>query len=183
VLINGIGQVADRPDLLDRVALIELAAIAPHERRGEDELWAAWELERPRILGALLDAVATALARVDEVELAELPRLADFARWVEAAAPALGWPSGAFTAALMSGREELLEGSADARPEIVALIELMDERHGLTWEGGAGELLELLTDRVGDKVAATRGWPKRADTLSNRLKEHAPLLREKGTEI
>ena len=40
VLMNGIGQAATRPDLLDRVALIELAPITPDERRTEDEFWA-----------------------------------------------------------------------------------------------------------------------------------------------
>ena len=41
----------------------------------------------PGILGALLDAVACALARIDDIELDRPPRMADFAKWVTAAEP------------------------------------------------------------------------------------------------
>jgi hypothetical protein len=50
---------------------------------------------RPNLAG-LLGAVSTALANLATVRLAELPRMADFAKWVSAAEPALGWTQGAF---------------------------------------------------------------------------------------
>jgi hypothetical protein len=182
VLANGIGQVADRPDLLDRVALVELAPIPREQRRTEDEFWAAWNAARPRILGVLLDGVASALLNGPELELEGYPRLADFARWGEAAGTAWGWEPGAFTAALESGREDLLEGGADAYPEIGALIKFMEKRDGEAWVGSASELLTKLGDIAGE-VACSREWPKRADTLSTRLVEHAPLLRQHDIEI
>ena len=51
------------------------------------------------------------------------------------------------------------------------------------WVGSATKLLAKLTTNVDEKVAASRDWPKRADTLSNRLIEHAPLLRSHGIEV
>jgi hypothetical protein len=42
-------------------------------------------------LAGLLDAVSTALANLVTVRLAERPRMADFAKWVSAAEPALEW--------------------------------------------------------------------------------------------
>ncbi len=183
VLINGIGQAANRPDLLDRVALIELAPIPPKQRRTEDEFWAAWNEARPRILGALLDGVASALLNAPELELAGFPRLADFARWGEAAGMAWGWQPGAFTAALETGREDLLEGSADAYPEIATLIGFMEQHDGEAWGGTATELLAKLGDVADEAVTGSQTWPKKADTLSNRLVEHAPLLRQHGIEV
>lgn len=181
VLLNGIGQVIERPDLLDRVALIELAPIPPEHRRTEEEFWSAWEGARPRILGALLDGVAAALAGAEDVELEDFPRMADFARWGEAAGSAFGWEPGAFTAALEGSRQDLLEGSADAHPEIGALLTFMEERD--EWSGSASELLNVLTDATDDAVTGSKVWPKRPDTLSNRLIQHAPLLRTHGLEI
>ncbi|MDQ3477340.1 MAG: hypothetical protein M3492_13715 [Actinomycetota bacterium] len=46
-----------RGDLLDRAITVELPRIPDHERRLERDLWAAFEAERPALLGALLDAV------------------------------------------------------------------------------------------------------------------------------
>jgi hypothetical protein len=181
VLLNGIGQVIERPDLLDRVALIELAPIPPEQRRTEADLEAAWEKARPRIFGAILDGLVAAVGGGEEVELEGFPRMADFARWGEAAGAAFGWPAGAFTAALEGSRQELLEGSAEAHPEIAALLKLMEEK--AEWTGSASELLEALAAEAGESPAASRAWPKGPDVLSNRLIEHAPLLRTRGLEV
>lgn len=181
VLLNAIGQVIERPDLLDRVALIELAPIPPEKRRSEEEFWTAWEAARPLVLGALLDGVVAAFGGAGGVWLEGFPRMADFARWGEAAGAKFGWPEGAFTAALEGSRQDLLEGSADAHPEIGVLLAFMDENEA--WVGSASELLKLLTERADESVTGSRTWPKRPDTLSNRLTQHAPLLRTHGIEI
>ena len=93
-VVNGIPDLATAADLLDRSITVTLP---PRPRGGleyERELWRRFDEAAPRILGALLDAVATALRRLHEVELEQRPRMLDFARWVEAAAPALGWRDG-----------------------------------------------------------------------------------------
>jgi hypothetical protein len=45
------------------------------------------------------------------------------------------------------------------------------------------ELLTTLTDAADDAIAASKVWPKRPDTLSKRLIQHAPLLRTHGLEV
>ena len=47
------GSVVARPDLPDRALFLTLEPISDERRRPEQELWAAFEAERPRILGAL----------------------------------------------------------------------------------------------------------------------------------
>ena len=79
VIINGITHLTDRADLADRSVTIHLRAIPDAERRPEDELLAEFEAARPRILGALLDAVSRALANIATVRLDRAPRMADFA--------------------------------------------------------------------------------------------------------
>jgi hypothetical protein len=56
IILNGIDDIATRPDLADRSIVQTLAAISEENRRLETELWADFERKRPRILGALLDA-------------------------------------------------------------------------------------------------------------------------------
>jgi hypothetical protein len=72
VILNGIEDIVTRPDLADRA----LEPIPEERRRPEQELWAAFEAERPRILGVLLDAVAKGLAMLPQTKLEKLPRMA-----------------------------------------------------------------------------------------------------------
>jgi hypothetical protein len=79
IILNGIEDFVSRPDLADRAVFLRLEAISEERRRPETEIWAAFEVERPRILGALLDAVVVGLRRLSETRLPKLPRMADFA--------------------------------------------------------------------------------------------------------
>jgi hypothetical protein len=80
VLLNGIVEVVTRPDLADRAVAITLPAIPEERRLPESDFWPRFYAARPRILGALLDAVATALRNLPTTRLERLPRMADFAR-------------------------------------------------------------------------------------------------------
>ena len=92
VILNGIEDIVSRPDLADRALFLTLEPIPEERRRPEAELWDAFDAERPRLLGALLDAVVEGLRRLPETRLERLPRMADFALWATACETAL-WPS------------------------------------------------------------------------------------------
>ncbi len=104
ILLTSIEEVATRSDLLDRCVIVWLPAIPEDRRRPEAELIEAFREVRPRIFGALLDAVAGALRDLPETEVSGLPRMADFALWATAAESALGWSKGTFMAAYNSNR-------------------------------------------------------------------------------
>jgi hypothetical protein len=61
LLVNGIEDVISRPDLADRGIFLMLAPIGEQQRRSEAELWREFEIARPRLLGALLDAAVRGL--------------------------------------------------------------------------------------------------------------------------
>ena len=56
ILLNGIEDVISRPDLADRAIFLTLPPIDQAQRRSEAELWREFDIARPRIPGALLDA-------------------------------------------------------------------------------------------------------------------------------
>jgi hypothetical protein len=95
ILLNGIEDVISRPDLADRTLFLTLPPIGDPQRRSEAELWREFEIARPRILGALLDAAAHGLRSLSELRhrLEQLPRMADFTLWTSACETAL-WPLG-----------------------------------------------------------------------------------------
>src|SRR5690606_33360793 len=90
VAINGIDDLATRHDLADRAIILTLPPISDEERRTEADFWREWEEVRPGVLGALLDGVAVAMGRVNEIHLLSKPRMADFAVWATAAEVAFG---------------------------------------------------------------------------------------------
>jgi hypothetical protein len=121
IILNGIPNLTDRADLADRSLTVHLRAIPDDERLPEDELIAAFEEARPRILGALMDAVSRALGNVAGVKLGRSPRMADFVKWITAAESALGWPPGAFLAAYSANRHDVTEATFEADGIAVAI--------------------------------------------------------------
>jgi hypothetical protein len=179
VILNGIEELATRSDLLDRSLLFNLPAIPKSERRSEAEFWKDFYDARPRILGALCDALSTALARVDSTTIPRLPRMADFALWATAAEPALGWQPGTFLAAYERNRGQAHELALDASIIGAPLLAIADQG----FEGTATELLDRLNANADEKLVKQQEWPKSPRALSGFIKRLAPNLRALGYEV
>ena len=76
--------------MLDRSTLIGLTAMAPENRRTEEELIGAFENDLPKILAGFLNVLSEALRLYPTVKLDGYQRLADFSRYGCAIAQALG---------------------------------------------------------------------------------------------
>ena len=180
VILNGIEEIVTRPDLADRAVFLTLQPIPEEHRRPEQELWAAFDAERPRVLGVLLDAVVVGLKRLPETRLEKLPRMADFALWATACETAL-WPAGTFWSAYCGNRDEAVEGVIDADPIATAVRAVMATR--TVWTGTASDLLGALAEVVGERVAKSKTWPDGPRALAGRLRRAATFLRKIGIEI
>jgi hypothetical protein len=115
ILLNGIEEVISRSDLGDRAIFLTLAPIGEAQRCPESKLWREFEIARPHILGALLDAVVHGLRALGLLHLDRLPRMADFALWAAACETAL-WPAGTFARAYAANRRTAIEGMIEADP-------------------------------------------------------------------
>jgi hypothetical protein len=179
VLLNGIADFVTNGDLADRAIGISLPRIDEAARRTERELWAEFHAARPRLLGALLDAVSCALRRLPGTRLPYLPRMADAVLWATAAEPALDLADGAFMAAYAGARESAAEAVLEASliaPYLAALAAAGG------WTGTASGLLARLDELAGD-AARRPGWPKRPHNLSAELRRLAPELRRAGVVV
>ncbi len=174
-LLNGIANVANRPDLVDRSLIIELPVIEEEDRRLESELRAAFEAEHPSILGALLDAVSAALRNLPTTRLSGFPRMADFAHWATAAETALGLEEGGFMDAYTGNRSDAVLQSLASDPVAGAVWRFMRDRD--EWTGTAEPLLRHLSSEVDEEVKKSNAWPKAPHVLAGRLKRLAPALR------
>ncbi len=182
VAVNGIEEVCVRGDLADRAVMVMLPAVAEDDRQTETDFWRTFEAERPALLGALLDVVVVGLRNLPHVRLDRVPRMADFAVWVVACEPALGWEPGAFLRAYAGARRDANESILEASAVAAALIGFMANRQ--EWTGTAGELLEAIGAAVTEKLRQDRHrWPQSPQGLSGALRRLAPALRAAGVDI
>jgi hypothetical protein len=167
--------------LADRAIFLTLLPVREEQRRPEQEIWREFEVARPRILGALLEAAAHGLRALPEIRLARLPRMADFAIWSTACETAL-WSAGTFLRAYHANRRAAIEDVVEADPVAAHVREIMAKR--TTWAGNASDLLRVGADVSRDDMSRRgEGWPKSPRALAGRLRRAQTPLRALGIDI
>jgi hypothetical protein len=180
-IFTGIEELATRGDLIDRCILLSLPTIDKSKRRDEKGLDLAFAEAHPRILGALLDAVCLAMRNLPHTHLDEMPRMADFALWVQAAEEAITDEKGAILKAYYQNKVKGIEVELEASPIGKAIIDLMSNSE--EWDSSTTDLLKSLNERVEEKTTKQRAWPKNARALSGLVKRITPSFRVKGIII
>lgn len=179
VMLNGIDNPAIRGDLLERAVVLTAPSILEAQRRAEAEFWTTFEQARPRILGALFSAVAAGLHNLPSVALPTRPRMADFAEWAVATAPALGWSPIAFLNAYTGNRDDANQVALDASSLAPLIVAIADG----AWTGTASDLLKMLNGKADDATRRQKSWPGSPKSLSGALRRLAPNFRNAGIDI
>jgi hypothetical protein len=181
IIVSGIGNVASRPDFLDRALMITLPRIGGKQRKKESVVKRQLRAAQPEILSALLDATAQGLATVDSVVLESLPRMADFCVWGCAVEPALGAKQGDFLKAFQGSSEDATEVSLEEWALADTFISFAAKHQGVenAWVGTATQLYNELNSLVGDDaLKRSRQWPGSPNVLSSQINDHIePLLK------
>jgi hypothetical protein len=183
IILNGINEIPKKSDLLERSICIQLKAIPEDERKTEKEIWNQFDTDLPFIMGALFDCVACAIRRYKDVNLRNLPRMADFITWVTAAEPALGIPDGTFVEIFNAGQIESIELNIEGNPFASAILEFLERQWAERWEGRAGELMDELEKFVSDKTIRSNRWPNTPRGAADALKNITPMMRKIGIHI
>lgn len=181
VLLNGITSLLARADLADRAIAVTLLTITEDQRRPESAIWKEFEAAQPGILALLLDGLSTALRRLPDLNVARLPRMADFARLICAAAPAFGWTEADMIHALDQNGAAVVTTALDSDP-IAAAVEAICPAIGELRLSPKG-LLDRINQEVPVEAQKDRTWPKDACRLSMRLRRLAPALRKSGVDV
>lgn len=179
VVLNGISVAVTAQDLVDRTISVEAPAISA--RAESTDIWNTFEAEYPRLLGALMDIMADALALLPHIALppSERPRLAEFARFGMAIAEAYGQSGGDFMSQFTSSRRESIARTIDASPVASAVMDWFQERGGMK---ANLPLKELFADIERHKPANCDAWPRSPKGFGDALRRNAPALRHFGIE-
>ncbi|RYZ85833.1 MAG: hypothetical protein EOP04_15145 [Proteobacteria bacterium] len=175
VVFNAINEIASNSDLLSRTILLELPVLDKNKRRKESDIDGDFAKSQPFILGALFDAVAIGLSRFKNVNISDLPRMADFVSWVEACSPGLGWDENYFVGIYSKNREAVSDSAAELSTVARLIIKLWLEEDEAPFAGSASELYERLNraakpnyslpNEAKVDIREAKDWPKDSPSL------------------
>ncbi len=166
--------------------VIEVKRIPKDRRKRDEDIKREFMQLLPEILGWVFDVLVKTLRyrkeNPEKIKLAEYPRMADFAESGEIVSRCIGYAEKRFIDAYFENieiqNEEIIESSIVAK----ILLQFLDRRNG--WEGTASELYEQLTPIANDSgFIKSKSWPTAPNSLSRKLNELSPTLKEKGVEI
>lgn len=178
IIMNGISVLATRQDLVDRLLNLELLPLKATERKTDRELAAMFEASRAEIFTGLLDLFAKALEILPTMQIAELPRMADFALFGAAvyAARGVDEPEAAFMADYTKMRADTIYRTLDSSPIAGAIMAYLDLHPAGTEFLSAKEAMDAMS---GFKTEG-ESWPRSPKGFSEALKRLAPAFRQIG---
>ena len=169
-VVNGIGNVVYRPDLLDRAVIFKMPIL--EHRKTERELLKAWDEKKDGIISSIFRAISKAMVDIDKLVVEQGFRMSDYVKWGMALAPHIGFSQKQFLSDYKKSIREKWHDVAENEPLIRAISEVLEEAGA--WEGSATDLLEEI------KKHETLGIPRAANALSEMLLRISPALRNIG---
>lgn len=178
-IVNGIEDLATRPDLAERGLHVDLDVI--ESRLPESEFWRGFDNDAPHIFGAILAGIAASIRDHTTIQLGRLPRMADFAQWAAAGIGPLGFTADEFMTAYRDNQNIGMGAGVDSSPVGRVLLEWIRNRR--EWAGTAANLLSALEGFADESTRRSHAWPKSPRGLSGAIKRLAPALRIQGIEV
>jgi hypothetical protein len=174
VAMNGIPDVVERGDLVDRSIHVHLPRIDPRLRRDDSEFWDSFHIDHPRLLGSLMNAALKAMQNYGNVVLAEKPRMSAFAVWAVAAEQAFGWVPGRLMEVYKNNRSAAESQMLEFNGMASALIRMMSKQK--EFSGTYSDLIGQLEMNIGPRERL----PQTSHSFAAELKRIRPALERQG---
>lgn len=183
VCLNGYAMSIDYPDLADRCLIIPLKRI--EKRKTETEIKESFSDALSEILGTSFKIIRTAMRRIDEVKVDNLPRMADFAKWGYVVAECIGMGYGKmfldeYNKNLLASRKSI----AMQNPTLYAIsLFMQDKPH---WKGSMSDLYKCLVNAIKAETSSRSlpsSFPQTASTLSRAIGKYKQELLAVGIDV
>jgi energy-coupling factor transporter ATP-binding protein EcfA2 len=174
VAMNGIPDVVERGDLVDRSIHVHLPRIDPRLRRDDMEFWDSFHTDHPRLLGSLMNAALKAMQNYGNVVLAEKPRMSAFAVWAVAAEQAFGWKPGRLMEVYKNNRSAAESQMLEFNGMASALLRMMAKQK--EFSGTYSDLIGQLEMNIGPRERL----PQTSHSFAAELKRIRPALERQG---
>ena len=183
LILNGIHEFIDQPDLAQRSLPLRLRPLSGEQRRTEAEMFVSLQEDLPYIVRGIFDEIASILIHLPTVAVANSQRMADFSRWLAAKEQAEGVPPETFQSAYAMVVEEGQRDAIMNHPLAAALLEFAENDVTDEWKGTPSALLDQLSFRVSIATQRSLGWPRNAISLSKKLVSLQAALRSQGIGV
>lgn len=181
LIMNGIDEIAARPDFAERCCVIYLERIPDEKRRGDKEIEEEFKTLKPRLLGAIFNTIAAVLADKTEFSSIPKPRMAEFAEFGMRVMTVLGEDPEAFLAQYKQIIEDQL-ADAEARSPVVAVVEklLLGRRGEMLRESPTVLAQKFNGVAERNNIKITR---QTANSITKTLKKHQHALTANGIKL
>lgn len=177
IIVTGIDLGAVNGDFADRLLHITLTPLSEDTRLNDEALWKLWDIEHPKLLGALMDLTARVLRVLPSVEIGSKPRMADYFDILAAVDAVLG------TDGVTRYRQKvgaIATDSLTGDPFIIAMIDIFANTYLDTFTGTSRELLHLVEPDDKKRWRQPKAWPANAREVTRLLHRQAPVMRKAG---
>jgi hypothetical protein len=172
--MNGIPDVVERGDLVDRSIHVHLPRIDPRKRRDDYEFWEAFHARHARLLGSLMNAALIATQNYGNVVLAEKPRMSAFAVWAVAAEKAFGWQEGRLMEVYKRNRSAAESQMLEFHGMASAILRMLEKQK--EFSGTYSDLIGQLELNIGPREKL----PQTSHSFAAELKRIRPALERQG---
>lgn len=178
VIFNGIDEITDRPDLLDRTIIVHLRVIDPSRRVSEEEYWQRFNNLAPTLLGPLYRLVSAVLRDLPSIQTTNLPRMADFARIGIAMERHLKLEPGTFLKVFYENDSDKIEGLIAHNGLALAVNRCLAKEKSIS-----GTPQDVFNKLEWHKNPQDRCFPYSPRGLTSGLKRLEPVFAKTGIEV
>lgn len=185
VVFNGIEELGERPDFLDRAIVLYTKPISENSRKFSDGVWDPFNRGYASLLGGVYKLLSEVLLILPSIEANSLPRMADYAKFGIALEQVLKIPSGTFLNVLNEHNKEKLHKSFNTDVMCNFIEYVIDEDRCYGDKHFIGTALDLLgkVDGFCKKYNVSRAcMPNNPKNLKGRLSRIKPVLIAMGIE-
>jgi len=183
LILNGIHDFINQPDLAQRCLPIRTLSIDESARKSYAEMLAAFEADLPVIIRGILDLIASVLQHLPSAVVTHPERMIAFSKWLAAMELAASVPPGVYQAAYSASMREAQLDSLMQNLLASAVVQFAEELPDGTWSGTPSDLLDKLAAPIRDEQLRSREWPGNPIALSKRLNALAASLATQGIAI
>ncbi|MCS5550803.1 MAG: hypothetical protein NZ811_04705 [Gammaproteobacteria bacterium] len=158
IMLNGIPELAKRPDLVSRSVKLTLHKI--RQIKTSEQAWYDFNQDRPRVFNALLYGCCIAHATQENIKINNMTRMADFCKFATASHLAFGWSKNQFMDAYRANVKSAYVDSLESSMFTTALMKMFERES--VFKGRPIQLLEHLEYKMYASERTTRSskWPK-----------------------
>jgi len=177
VIINGLNAVPRKSDLAQRSLIFELQPIDASLRKSDSAFWAAFNKDKPKILGAIFDTLVKAMNIFPTLKFEKRHRMASCYEEMVAISLALGISQTKFDQLLLQNNNRMQELRADD-PFVDAIRDFMRDKKELT--DSVSNVYTAVRDSL---VGSSRNFPLSPSAFSRRLNDERESLWTTGIEF